>query len=195
MPGGFIPSVINGGGGGDTLDYSNSNTAVTVNLGAYGNGTYGYATAVGSSVANIQNVIGSAYNDVLTGSSYGNVLVGDGGNDTINGGTGRSILIGGTGADTINGRSGNDLIISGSTAYDLNPTALDAIFAEWDSTDSYSQRVQYLSGPTGHFNGGYFLIPAGTNKTVTDDGIADAITAVAGNNWIIIGTGDTVHLN
>jgi hypothetical protein len=185
MPGGFIPSVINGGGDGDTLDYSQWNAGVNVNLGAYGNGTYGYATAVGSSVNNIQNVIGSPYNDVLTGNVYGNVLVGGGGNDAITGGTGRSVLIGGMGGDTIHGRSGNDLIIGGYTSYDLNPTALDAIFAEWDSSDSFAQRVQYLSGPVGHLNGGFFLIPTGTNRTVFDDGAADTITDVAGNNWII----------
>jgi hypothetical protein len=185
IPGGFIPSVINGGGGGDTLDYSQWSAGVNVNLGAYGNGTYGYATAVGSSVNNIQNVIGSPYNDVLTGNVYGNVLVGGGGNDVITGGTGPSVLIGGMGGDTIHGRSGNDLIIGGYTSYDLNPTALDAIFAEWDSSDSFAERVQYLSGPVGHLNGGFFLIPTGTNRTVFDDGAADTITDVAGNNWII----------
>jgi hypothetical protein len=182
---GGIGGSINGGGGGDTLDYSHSLTAVNVNLGAYGNGTYGSATGVGGTVANIQNVIGSPYNDVLTGNVYGNVLVGGGGNDVITGGTGRSILIGGTGGDTIQGRSGNDLIIGGYTSYDLNPTALDAIFAEWDSSDSFAQRVQYLSGPVGHLNGGFFLIPTATNRTVFDDGAADTITDVAGNNWII----------
>jgi Ca2+-binding RTX toxin-like protein len=185
VPGGFIPSVINGGGGGDTLDYSRWNAGVNVNLGAYGNGTYGYATGVGCTVSNIQNIIGSAYNDVLTGKIYGNVLVGRGGNDVITGGTGRSILIGGAGADTIHGRSGNDLIIGGYTSYDLNPMALDALFAEWDSSDSLSQRIHYLSCPVGHYNGTYFLIPTGTKRTVFDDGATDTITDDGGMNWII----------
>jgi hypothetical protein len=183
--GGYIPSTINGEGGGDTLDYSNYNAGVTVNLGAYGGGTYGSATGVGSSVSNIQNVIGSAYNDVLTGNIYGNVLVGGGGNDTITGGSGRCVLIGGTGSDVINGKSGNDLIIGGSMSYDLNPTALDAIFAEWNSSDTLNQREQYLSGPTGHYNGTYFLISSGTGKTVFDDGAFDTISVVGSANWVI----------
>jgi hypothetical protein len=192
MPGGYIPSVINGGGGGDTLDYSNDNTGVTVDLGAYGSGSYGYATAVGSTVSNIQNVIGSPYNDVLTGSKYGNVLVGGGGRDTITGGTGTSVLIGGVVTATIHGNSGNDLIVDGYTTFDNNPTALDAIFAEWDSSDSFTQRQHYLMGaPIGHYNGGYFLLDPspvqvllGYPKTVFDVA-SDTDTVVTGTNWIL----------
>jgi hypothetical protein len=182
MPGAIL-SVINGGGGGDTLDYSHYNTGVNVNLGAYGGGTSGSATGVGSSVSNIQNVIGSPYNDVLIGNGNGNVLVGGGGSDVITGGTGRSVLIGGTGTATIHGNSGGDLIVRGSTSFDLNPTALDAIFAEWDSPDSFTQRKQYLGGPTGHLNGRYFLITTGPNRTVFDNG--DPFTDVAGSNWVL----------
>ena len=185
MPGGYIPSVINGAGGGDTLDYSLYNTGATVNLGAYGGGTYGSATGVGSSVSNIRTVIGSPYNDVLTGNIYGNVLVGGAGNDKITGGTGRSILIGGLGADTIRGQSGNDLIIGGYTAYDLDPTALDAIFAEWASSEGLDQRKLHLKGPVGHLNGSHFLISSGTGRTVFDDGAGDSTTIVGGSNWII----------
>jgi hypothetical protein len=194
MSGGVIPVAINGGGGGDTLDYSQYNTAVNVNLGAYGNGTYGFATGVGSSVVNIQTVIGSAYNDVLAGSIYGSVLDGGAGNDTLtayNGGTARNVLIGGTGSDSLKGGPNGDVLIGGSTSFD-NPTtnanalaALNAIFAEWSSADTYAQRVQYLSGPTGHYNGSYFLIPTGTGQTVFDDGVNDTITAGAGSNWML----------
>jgi acrosin len=194
LKGGYIPSVINGGGGGDTLDYSQYNTAVSVNLGAYGNGTYGFATGVGSSVANIQNVLGSPFADTLIGSIYGSVLDGEAGNDTLrayNGGSGRNVLIGGGGSDTITGGPNGDVIIGGSTSYDnlaTNPNAiagLNAIFAEWSSADTYAQRMQYLSGPTGHYNGSYFLIRSGAGQTVFDDGVNDSITAGAGSNWII----------
>jgi Ca2+-binding RTX toxin-like protein len=167
---------------------------VTVNLGAYGSGTYGSATGVGSAVSNIQNVLGSPYNDVLTGSKYGNVLVGGGGKDTITGGTGTSVLIGGVGTATIHGNSGNDLIVLGYTTFDNNPTALDAIFAEWDSSDSFTQRQQYLTGPFGHYNGGfggYFLtkptpvqLLLGYPGTVFDVP-SDTYTVVPGTNWII----------
>jgi hypothetical protein len=96
------------------------------------------------------------------------------------------VLIAGRSVATIFGNSGNDLIVEGYTAFDNNPAALDAIFAEWDSMDSYAQRKQYLSGPTGHLNGRFFLIPLGTNKTVFPSGTTDHVSVVAGNNWIII---------
>jgi Ca2+-binding RTX toxin-like protein len=152
---------------------------------------------VGSTVSNIQNVIGSPYNDVLTGSKYGNVLVGGGGTDTITGGTGTSVLIGGTGTATIHGNSGNDLIVRGYTNFDDNPTALDAIFAEWDSSDSFAQRKAYIWGPIiGHFNGGYFLFQPtlvqmvlGYRPTFFDvlsNGVpSDTWTTVQGTNWIL----------
>jgi hypothetical protein len=197
IPGGSIGSTINGVGGGDTLDYTNYNGNVTVNLGAFGGGTYGSATGVGSSVSNIEIVLGThqlasaghPYVNVLTGSIYGNVLVGGLGNDTLTaykGGTGRNVLIGGGGSDTINGGPNGDLIIGGTTSFDMNPTALNAIFAEWTSSDSYTDRVKFLSGPTGHYNGSYFLIPPGhTGQTVFDDGVPDTITPGNGMNWII----------
>jgi hypothetical protein len=183
---GGLGGNMNGGGGGDTLDYSQYTHGVNVNLGAYGNGTYGYAAGVGGTVSNIQNVIGSPYADVLTGNRFGNVLVGGGGGDVINGGTGPSVLIGGRGnGTTIHGHSGNDLIIAGYTSFDNNPAALDALFAEWDSTDSITQRMQYLSGPIGHHNGSYFLIHSGIGQTVFTAGYSDTITDVAGTNWVI----------
>jgi hypothetical protein len=183
---GGLGGSIDGGGGGDTLDYSHYTQGVNVNLGAYSNASYGYATGVGGVVSNIQNVIGGPYADLLTGNRFGNVLVGGGGADVINGGTGPSVLIGGRGNNAvIHGHSGNDLIIGGYTSFDNNPAALDGIFAEWDSADSFAQRMQYLSGPIGHSNGNVFLIPRGTGQTVFTAGYTDTITDVPGTNWII----------
>jgi hypothetical protein len=193
---GYIPGSINGGGGGDTLDYSQyddfTHTGVNVNLGAYGKGTYGYATRVGTSVSNIQNVIGSRFDDTLTGSIYGSVLDGLGGNDTLTAysGGGRSVLIGGAGKDTLRGNAAGDILIGGSTAWDSNPAnlaaAMNAIFAEWKSADTFTQRQAYLRGPRGHYNGSTFLIPPGsTGQTVFDDGVKDSIVGGGGSDWII----------
>jgi hypothetical protein len=193
---GYIPASINGGGGGDTLDYSQydalNNTGVTVNLGAYGNGTYGYATRVGTSVSNIQNVIGSRFNDILSGSIYGSVLDGLGGNDTLTAYSsgGRSVLIGGAGSDMLRGNAAGDIFIGGSTAWDSNPAnlaaAMNAIFAEWNSADTFTQRQAYLRGPRGHYNGSTFLIPPGsTGQTVFDDGVKDNVMGGGGLDWNI----------
>ncbi|MFN7097948.1 MAG: calcium-binding protein, partial [Gammaproteobacteria bacterium] len=95
--GGLGNDVINGGSGsGDTVDYSPSATAVTVNLAT------GTATGEGTdTISNIENIIGSEQNDTLTGNSSAN---------TIDGGGGSDLLIGGGGADFLQGGAGDDIL-------------------------------------------------------------------------------------
>ncbi len=88
-------NILNGGAGGsDTVNYSLSTSSdgtngVTVNL-STGIGSGNYAT--GDTYVNIENAVGSAYNDALTG--YATVGV-------------QSVLEGGAGADTITAIAAN----------------------------------------------------------------------------------------
>lgn len=77
--------VLNGGGGFDTVDYTGSNAAVTVNLTTATNSPSG-GWAQGDTLISIENVIGSQYNDFLTGSATLNILNGGLGADTMAGG-------------------------------------------------------------------------------------------------------------
>jgi len=61
----------------------------------------------------IRGIIGSDYNDDLTGDTYGNTLIGGAGNDTLNGVEGLNTLVGGEGDDVLNG--GIDLDIASYT--------------------------------------------------------------------------------
>jgi Ca2+-binding RTX toxin-like protein len=79
-----------GGTGDDTASFvtafSNSATGVTVNLnlsGAQNTGAAGF-----DSLSGIENLIGSQYNDTLTGDANANVIEGGAGNDAIVGGAG-----------------------------------------------------------------------------------------------------------
>jgi len=56
----------------------------------------------------IENLLGSNFNDVLTGNTLANTLSGGAGTDTLNGGGGNDILIGGAGKDTMIGGAGID---------------------------------------------------------------------------------------
>jgi hypothetical protein len=172
-----ITGTLDGGGGLDWLDYAAYTTPVTVNL------STNTATGAGR-IANIQNVIGGQGGNTLTGNAQGNVLVGGRGTNTITGGSGRSVLIGGAGHAVIQGGPADDLIVGGSTSFDLNPTALDAIFAEWQSADIFAQRQTYLRGPTGHLNGSVFLIRTGTGRTVFD-AAGDTVLPSGGMDWIL----------
>ncbi|MDT4831286.1 Bifunctional hemolysin/adenylate cyclase [compost metagenome] len=90
-------NVLNGGAGIDTASYAYAASAVTANLGvttAQATGGSGTDTLVA-----IENLIGSTYNDRLTGNAAANSLNGGVGNDLLVGGLGRDILTGGAGND------------------------------------------------------------------------------------------------
>jgi Ca2+-binding RTX toxin-like protein len=69
--------TVDGGAGNDTLSYASYFTGVTVDLGTTGQlGTLDV-------VLNVENVIGSAFNDVIAGNSLANSIDGGGGVDTV----------------------------------------------------------------------------------------------------------------
>ena len=88
---------LDGGDGTDTADYSASTEAVQISL----DGTAGTGgDAAGDTLSNIENLIGSAYGDTLTGDSENNTLTGGAGSDTLIGNGGADTLDGGDGSDT-----------------------------------------------------------------------------------------------
>ena len=118
-------------GGSDTLNYSPSNEAISVDLDA--------GTATGfASIAGVENVTGGSGADTLSGNGGANVLNGGngadvlnggGGADNLSGGAGADQLIGGAGNDQMNGGAGNDVFVFGAgfgadtvIAFDENPT-------------------------------------------------------------------------
>jgi len=108
---------IDGGADSDTIDYSalGASNAITVTLA--GADTYATVTVTGGDndkVKNIENVIGTAGNDIITGNSDNNRLEGRDGNDIIKGVAGNNELYGGTGNDTIYSGTGNDSIDGGT---------------------------------------------------------------------------------
>jgi Ca2+-binding RTX toxin-like protein len=180
-----LDGTINGGGGGDFLDYSGYTIPVTVNL-ATGSAT-GVDGGKAGGVINIQNVIGGASNNTLTGDAQGNILIGGGGSNVINGGTGASILMGGGGTATVNGGSGNDILIGGTTSFDSSYSALDSLLAEWQSSKTYSQRISDLKNGGG-LNGTKKLV---INTTVLGGG-ADTLVGKGPNDWFFEFANDTI---
>src|SRR5262249_17635615 len=105
-------------------------------------------------------------------------------------GSGRSILIADNGFATIKGGSADDILIDGSTNYDLSSTAndlaLQAILAEWQSSDTYGTRISKI---TAGLPGGYRLA---WGTTVHDNGKTGGLTGGGGMDWYFKGTTDTV---
>ena len=73
---------LDGGPGWDAADYAGSNAAVTVNLAT---GAVSGGHAQGDTLIGIENVIGTSYNDTLTGNDGDNTLQGGAGSDALDG--------------------------------------------------------------------------------------------------------------
>lgn len=114
LTGGQGADILNGGLGLDFVNYSDSAAAVTVSL-ARNSGRGG--TASGDTFRFIEGIIGSPFNDTLTGDAGPNILHGGPGDDTLIGGGGNDILKGGPGGDTLDGGQGvNTASYEGSTS-------------------------------------------------------------------------------
>jgi serralysin len=95
--------------------------------------------ATGDTLISIEGLIGSVFNDNLTGDNAdnelrggngGDALSGLGGNDTLKGGAGNDIFYGGSGRDTMSGDAGDDTfnflsVLDSRGAYSLRDVILD----------------------------------------------------------------------
>lgn len=148
-----------------------TSTGVRVNV------SLGQATGIDGGIANFQNVIGSAGNDILVGNG-GNVLIG---------GAGRDLLIAGASASMLDGGDDDDILIGGTTDYDNNAAALMAIMAEWTRkdgiNDDYATRVANLKNGT---NGAPILNAA----TVRSNGGGNTLKGYAGLDFFFANLDD-----
>jgi len=141
-----------GGDGDDTVTYFNAPGAVTASLrnGAVvdgqqtGYGSQGWAAR--DLYFEIENLVGSAFDDRLTGSEARNQLNGLGGDDFLFGYGGIDYLKGGLGDDTINGGAGSDyaLFDGDRASYTLTRSSgTEVTVSGPDGTDSLTN-VEYF---------------------------------------------------
>ncbi len=124
LEGGAGADLLDGAGGSDTADYTHAAATNTVtgaglsfrmkDLDSYTlptSATGSQGDADGDTFVSIENLAGSAFNDLLFGNSFNNVLWGGGGNDRLSGGKGADTLLGGTGDDRFFVHSASDLVV------------------------------------------------------------------------------------
>lgn len=105
-----------------------------------------------------------------------------GGNDVIQAGGGAAVLIGGLGQDQLTGGGKSDLLIAGTTAYDIRPTALAAILAEWSSGRPLATRIENLRSGVGPVLDG-LNIALKAKETVFDDTAIDKLLGGGDLDW------------
>lgn len=109
VDGGLGDDQLMGGAGVDTLDFGSSVDGVQVDLRA------GTAAGEGAdTVAEFENVRGSALDDDIMGDDGPNTISGGGGNDMIHGRAGADIERGGDGQDALFGGDDDDVLRSGA---------------------------------------------------------------------------------
>ena len=174
--GGDGADSFDGGRDEDIIDYSDSGAAVNVNLKTE---SLSGGDADNDTIINgVDGVIGSKFDDTLTGFTdqgtsdpnvFSNFFDGGAGNDTIDGMGGDDVLIGGDGRDSVIGGTGDDTIdTSGSTPLpdDGFNSPLPAFFVP-DDPDEFDDR-----------------------DTVDGGGGDDSITTGDDADWISGGAGD-----
>jgi Ca2+-binding RTX toxin-like protein len=114
--GGQGVDTLRGGHGADAARYNASGAGVSVTLdGSAGVG----GEAQGDRFFDVENLVGSAHNDLLGGSASANTLNGGSGRDELRGFAGDDVLNGGPGADVLIGADDDDALNGGG-----NPDAL-----------------------------------------------------------------------
>ena len=133
---------LDGGDGIDTASYKTAAAAVTANLLT----AVGTGDALGDTYVEYRGLVGSNFNDNLTGDTGANYLYGGTGNDTLNGGDGIDWLLGEGGADVLNGGNGSDGIsyITSTAGVSVNLAAPGSNTGD-AAGDTYSS-IDYVRG-------------------------------------------------
>ncbi|MCX8226690.1 MAG: calcium-binding protein, partial [Sulfitobacter sp.] len=164
LVGGAGADSLTGGLGIDLADYSESGAGITVNL-ANGTGTGG--DAQGDTLAGIENLTGSDFNDRLTGDANANVLSGGAGQDT---------LTGGAGADTLDGGIGTDRADYSASSAAVTVNLATGIGTGGDAQGDTLSNIENLTGSK-------------FNDSLTGDGNANAIDGGGGADTLVGGAG------
>ena len=133
----------------------------------------------------------------LNSTATGNdILIGGPGADTLtDDGSGKNILIGGGGPNTITG-NGNDILLTGVTVYNANSAAniaaLDAILAEWSSTDAYGVRISKITNGITVGSNTYGLNRNTVHSNRQSNTVSDGPMQSEYQNWFIVNSSDAV---
>lgn len=195
--------IITDSNGLDSASFATSTFGVTLNLGL-GAGQTQFIGPLGQTLVvtgSIENAVGSALDDVITGSGDANSIDGgDGndrlvgliGNDTLSGGLGDDTLDAGDDVDSLVGGAGNDnfLVTPGGSEQVSDTSGTDTL----DFSSAVARITIDLALDAGELqtinSAGDALTLTGTFENVIGTDFADAIAGNAAANSLIGGLGD-----
>ena len=195
-----------GGAGLDTASWAGSSEAVTVrlhSLAAKGGDAEGdtfpyrvdvtYTDADGvaqtDSLPDVENLIGSAHNDILAGDRRDNDLDGGAGNDTLYGGPGGGddVMAGGHGNDRLFGGQGDDTLIGGPGDDSLSGGPGNDVFVVGPGEGA--DTVTDFSGGTDKIDLTAFEIESveDLDMATGDDGVTVDLSGIDGGSLLLAG--------
>lgn len=189
---------LEGGAGSNTASYANSGAVsgsigITASLLTPLDPTGNTGDATGDTYSQIQNLLGSAYDDTLTGDAGDNRLDGAAGNDLLTGGVGADQLIGGTDSQTGSGAtlaggdtagystSSTDVVASLTSGFDFGPT----IYQSGDAYGDTFSGIENLNGSSHNDT----LIGNGNQNILSGSDGNDILEGMAGADRLIGGIG------
>jgi Ca2+-binding RTX toxin-like protein len=175
---------MNGGTGVDAASWQDSSTGVTASL-ATGRA---FNAFVQDTFTLVENLIGSAFNDVLSGDKDANELFGGAGNDLLMGGDGRDRLFGGSGNDALDGGSGTNAL-AGDAGVDT-VTFTGAAFADVD----LGRGSAFTSISHSSLSGVENIRATNGQDVLTGSAVANRIEGLGGADRINGGQGDDLLL-
>lgn len=192
LTGGANADRLIGGNGSDTASYAGAGARVVVSLAVRsGSGS----DAAGDTMSSVENVTGSAFNDILIGDAGANVIIGGAGNDRIDGRGGIDTMIGGAGTDiysiddssetiTEAANQGNDIAYVSVNGYTMAAN-LERLVLTGDAYYAYGNDADNTMRATG---AGYHELRAGGGN--------DQLYGGPGGDALFGGTGnDVYHVN
>ena len=208
--GGSGRDLLDGGDGFDYASYANATAGVLADLVIW---TLNIGEAAGDVYANIEGILGSAFNDDLRGTggdnwiyggagsdiAYGrggnDVLIGEAGDDTLWGNEGNDALYGGEGLDRLLGSAGADLL-NGEGGFDFahyddatSGITVDLAFNPANAGGALGDQLFNVEGLVGSFFADRLLGDGITNWLYGVDG-NDVIDGRGGDDVLIAGNGD-----
>lgn len=182
LDGGTGADALDGGEGEDAASYSDADAGVSLNLTSGGTG----GDAAGDTFTAIENVIGSRFDDAITGTALQNTLFGGAGADVLNGADGDDLLDGGAGADQLVGGAGADYASYSDAQSGVTASLASGTGTVGDAAGDTFTSIEGLLG--GAF--GDTLTGDGLSNTIQGYGGADVIDGGANTDLLLGGDGD-----